>query len=76
MRRNPIKLERTLNCYGVLSHRHPDCPFYNKCLNKAVKKRWKSFSCIECSFFKKYLKMRKELNKVVSNYKQKVENYA
>jgi len=35
-------------------HRHVDCEFHSKCLNKAAKKRWKNFSCVSCVIFKKY----------------------
>ena len=56
-----MRLGRTLNFYRQNLHRHPDCDVYNKCLNKAAKKNWRSFSCMECVLFKKYKKIRKQL---------------
>lgn len=33
--------------------RHPDCKFYDKCLNKAAHTKWGKLSCEDCS---KYIK--------------------
>jgi len=58
--RNPIRLGMPLKIYEVDAHRHPDCSFQNKCLGKAARKNWKSFSCIDCPEFKRFLKKRKK----------------
>jgi len=45
----------------VSEHRHVNCSRYDKCLNKVIKKRWKSFSCSRCPVFRKYI--RKKVNR-------------
>lgn len=61
---NPIRLGRELGFYQLDDHRHPNCKRYEKCLNKACRENWQSFSCSMCVFFRKYKKkekMRKEI---------------
>jgi len=35
-------------------NRHLDCLRYDKCLDIAYKKKWRSFSCSKCPRFKEY----------------------
>jgi len=63
-RANPIKLNRPINMVELDVHRHPDCSDYEKCLDKAVYKRWRGFSCLKCTFFRKYKKIRKRLDQL------------
>ena len=50
-----------LNHYPVTSvHRHTDCDNHRNCLNKAVRKNWKNFSCVSCGIFKKYKREKAE----------------
>jgi len=53
-KRNPIRLGRSLTLENVDIHRHPDCFYERKCRNRAVKKKWQGFSCLDCFFFRKY----------------------
>jgi len=58
------ELERPLISLSVVSeHRNLDCARYDQCLDLAVKKNWKGFSCSRCPIFKAYLKERKKLEK-------------
>jgi len=51
----PVKeLQKELRYGNVNAHRHFDCPFYQKCLEEAVKKYWSVFSCRNCPEFKKF----------------------
>jgi len=55
----PVKeLQKELRYGNVNAHRHFDCPFYQKCLEEAVKKYWVSFSCRNCPEFKKFRKVQ------------------
>lgn len=64
MRRNPTELDRTLSLEQVSVYRHPLCVYEIKCLNKAVKKDWKGFSCEKCFYFKRYKKKFKLENEI------------
>ena len=56
------ELERPIiSLSSAVEHRHLDCFRYDKCLDRAIKKNWKSFSCSRCAVFKAYLKEKKEL---------------
>ena len=56
------ELERPLlSLSAVANHRNLDCDRYEKCLNRAVKKKWRSFSCAKCSIFKIHLEDMKRL---------------
>jgi len=59
-RPNPIRLGRSLNLEDVEIHRHPNCKFEKKCINKAAKKYWRGFSCISCPIFKEHKKNERE----------------
>ena len=74
MRRNPIKFERALTLSQVSIYRHPLCPYEVKCLNKAVKKGWRGFSCERCPFFRKYKKSKQQKNEIRIVYMQEVWN--
>jgi len=63
MRSFPIRLNFNLTPGITKIHRYLDCSLYSKCLNKAVRRKWKTFSCIECGIFKKYKKERIENGK-------------
>ena len=51
-------------------HRYLDCPRYEKCLNKAINKNWKSFSCAKCPWFKNYLKEERIIKKFMKKFKR------
>jgi hypothetical protein len=72
MRKNPIKLNRVLTLNQVYIHRHPFCKYDNKCLNKAIKNEWKSFSCLKCPFFRKYKKINQQKNEICGIYMQEI----
>jgi len=56
---SPAKeLQKELRCGNVDAHRYFDCPHYQKCLEEAGKKYWVSFSCCNCTEFRKYKKMQ------------------
>ena len=58
------ELERPLlSLSSVAKHRNLDCDRYDKCLNKAIRKNWRSFSCAKCPIFKVHLEERKKLIK-------------
>ena len=69
--RNPIRLGMPLKIYEVDKHRHPNCSFQNKCLVKAAKKNRKSFSCIDCPEFRRFLKKIKKEEERKSKVKEK-----
>ncbi|MBN2525806.1 MAG: hypothetical protein JXR76_05380 [Deltaproteobacteria bacterium] len=46
------KLDTTLTEREALLHRKDDCCNYDRCLDKAAIKSWRSFSCIGCSEYK------------------------
>lgn len=77
MRRNPIECEKTLSLHQVYVHRHPYCRYESKCLNKAIRNKWKCFSCLKCSFFRKYKKIKQQENEIRVVYMQEVwrKNY-
>jgi len=74
MRKNPIESERALTLYQVSICRHPLCKYEGKCLSKAVRKRWKGFSCEICPFFRKYKKTKQKNNEIRVVYMQEVWN--
>jgi hypothetical protein len=45
------KLDETLDPCEIFLHRKDDCKNYDRCLNDAATKRWRSFSCLECTKF-------------------------
>ena len=47
---------RILSLSSARKHRHVDCKRYGKCLDKAISKNWKSFSCAKCPVYKNFLK--------------------
>lgn len=47
------QLAETLELEEVLFHRREECENYDKCVNEAASKRWKSFSCQACGDFRK-----------------------
>ena len=72
MRKNPIESERSLTLCQVSTYRHPLCKYENKCLNKAVRKGWRGFSCEICPFFRKYKKIKQKNNEIRIVYMQEV----
>ena len=50
------ELQKELRYGNVTAHRYFDCPYYQRCLEEAVKKYWVSFSCRNCPEFKEYKK--------------------
>lgn len=48
---NPTQLERELTIDMVDAHRRDDCIEYDRCLDKACAKGWRSFTCIYCSAY-------------------------
>lgn len=55
------ELERpSLSLSAMARHRNLDCIRYDKCLDKVVKKNWRSFSCVKCPIFKIYLEEMKK----------------
>lgn len=74
MRRNPIEFERALTLCQASTYRHPFCKYESKCLNKAIRKRWKGFSCEKCLFFRKYKRFRQQKNEIRIVYMQEVWN--
>jgi hypothetical protein len=32
-------------------HRNLYCPTYDHCLDRAVRQRWKSWTCVTCAYF-------------------------
>ncbi len=46
------QLDQTLNENETQLHRKDDCGNYDRCLEQAAIKRWRSFSCIECRDYK------------------------
>jgi len=50
------KLDWPIHISMVDKHRNLDCNRYEKCLDKAIRKNWRSFSCNRCSIFKAVLK--------------------
>ncbi len=46
-----IKLDETLDLDAIELHRRDDCKRYDKCLDDASIKRWRSFSCLDCQQF-------------------------
>ena len=64
------ELERPLiSLLLVDEHRNLDCVRYDKCLDLAIKKNWRSFSCCRCSVFKAHLEERKERKKIKEEMK-------
>ena len=57
------KLEQTLSDNEILLHRKEDCGNYDRCLDKAAIKRWRSFSCIECGDYKREQSLTLRLRK-------------
>jgi hypothetical protein len=45
------RLEETLDIGEISVHRRDDCKNYDRCLNEASSKRWRSFSCLRCEKF-------------------------
>ncbi len=43
-----IELKETLDLDMIDIHRRDDCKQYDKCLDDASIKRWRSFSCLDC----------------------------
>jgi len=70
MRPFPIKLNYNLVPDIAKIHRYLYCDFYSKCLNKSIKKNWKTFSCVECGIFKKH---KKEISKNGNSQKNLLE---
>lgn len=40
-------------CDQVIAHRNVDCVYYNGCLDRILKYRWKGFSCTECKMLER-----------------------
>ena len=57
------KLDETLTESETLLHRKDDCESYDRCLDKAAIKRWRSFSCIECREYKREVTLAPRLRK-------------
>lgn len=62
------ELNRPFSPSMMASHRNPDCERYDKCLDKVIKKNWKSFSCSRCPRFKAYVKERERIKKKFGGY--------
>lgn len=58
--KGPARLRVKLRFAETKKHRFWDCPYYEECLDKAIKNGWFSFSCRGC-------RQWKEANKVVQN---------
>jgi len=58
------KLDRPFSLSHMAEHRNLDCKRYDKCLDKAIAKNWKSFSCSKCPRFK----AQKEENKLIESF--------
>lgn len=65
------KLDRTLSILDSSKHRYLDCSHYDKCLNKAIRKNWESFSCINCARFIAFLEEEKAKAKKKRGRKKK-----
>jgi len=74
MRKNPIESERALTLSQVSVRRHPFCKYESECLSKAIRKRWRGFSCEKCPFFRKYKKFKQQKNEILVVYMQEVWN--
>jgi len=48
---------------SVKKHRFIDCHLYDECLNIAVKRNWKGFTCFFCSFKKEKIKEKENANR-------------
>ena len=57
------RLDETLDIREINLHRKDDCKFYDKCLNEASAKRWRSFSCLDCRKFEKKVQVTPRLRK-------------
>ncbi len=60
------KLEETLDIREIALHRRDDCRFYDRCLNEASTKRWRSFSCLECDKFQREVQLVPRLRRASS----------
>jgi len=60
------KLEETLDIREITLHRRDDCRFYDRCLNEASTKRWRSFSCLDCKKFEKQVQLVPRLRRASS----------
>jgi len=69
-RPNPVRLGFPLNYYQVTLNRHPDCDFEDKCLDKAAGNNWRGFTCADCIFFKRYRRMRIQINEIFRSFEQ------
>ena len=47
------RLDETLDIREITLHRRDDCKYYERCLNEASTKRWRSFSCLDCNRFER-----------------------
>ena len=54
------ELDRSIDFDDIPTHRHINCERYGKCLNKASRKNWTSFSCVKCPIFKEYRAIRED----------------
>jgi len=62
MKTRMTKLYKSIDVDEVDKLRYLDCKHYEKCLNKAFKRNWISFSCSRCPEFRNFLKTKKEEN--------------
>lgn len=53
---NPVELDYRPSSKGKYHYRHTTCYRYGKCLDKAILKKWKDFSCEKCSVYGKFKK--------------------
>ncbi len=47
----PAELRQTCKPEEVAQRRSLWCPAYDRCLNAALARRWRSWSCEDCAFF-------------------------
>lgn len=57
------KLDETLNIQETSMHRRENCKYYDQCLNEASSKRWRSFSCLDCTSFEESDRVMPEIRR-------------